>query len=80
MRRMRLRFMSLAYTFSRASTARYMLELKAAFVPMPSAKAAAPEPASVVTRPPGVTARMRWLPESATYTMPLVGETAMPYG
>jgi hypothetical protein len=52
---------------------------KAAFVPMPSAKAMAPDPASVVTRRPGDTARTRALLLSATYRVPPAA-TATPVG
>jgi hypothetical protein len=45
---------------------------KRALEPVPSRQPAAPtgDPASVVTRPPGVHARMRWLAWSAMYMVP----------
>jgi hypothetical protein len=61
------------------STATPSGEEKAAAVPMASANAAAPLPASVVTTPPGVTARTRWLAASATTALPLAS-TATPAG
>ena len=51
---------------------------KLAAVPVPSAYAALPLPASVVVTPRGVTSRMRWLDVSATTTMPLEGMMATP--
>ena len=54
--------------------------LKKAVVPVPSAKAAALPPASVVTMPRGVTSRMRLLPVSATNTASLAESMAMPCG
>jgi len=66
-RRMRLLLVSLTYTFSlAASTATPHGMLNFAFVPTPSAKPFAPCPARVVTRPPGVMARIRWFFESPT--------------
>ena len=54
--------------------------LKLAAAPVPSAKAALPLPASVVTIPRGVTSRTRLLPKSATTTTPVEGITATPHG
>ena len=53
---------------------------KLAAAPMPSANAALPLPASVVTTPRGVTRRMRLFDESATTIMLLEGITATPIG
>ena len=54
--------------------------LKLAAEPVPSAKAALPLPASVVTTPRGVTSRMRLFHVSATTMMPLEGSTTTPFG
>jgi hypothetical protein len=54
-------------------------EEKEAFMPMPSLNLLKPSPASVVTTRPGEILRMRWLPESATYTLPYAS-TATPVG
>jgi hypothetical protein len=54
--------------------------LKLAAVPVPSANAALPLPASVVTTPRGVTRRMRLLFGSATTITPLEGITSSPKG
>ena len=54
--------------------------LKLAAVPVPSANAWLPLPASVVTTPRGVTSRMRKLPYSATTITPVEGITATPDG
>jgi hypothetical protein len=53
---------------------------KLAAEPVPSAKAALPLPASVVTTPRGVTSRMRLLPASTTTIIPLEGITATVHG
>ena len=50
-----------------------------AFVPTPSPYAATPLPASVVTTPPDVILRTRWLLHSDTYTLP-AASTATPVG
>ena len=51
-----------------------------AAVPVPSANAVLPLPASVVATPRGVTSRMRWLPKSATTITPDDGMTEIPVG
>ena len=48
-------------------------------MPVPSAYPYEPLPASVLTTPPGVTLRMRWLLVSATTMLPL-GSRATPEG
>ena len=69
--RMRLFPVSEMKTFPAVSTATPRGKLKAAFVPVPSANAADPLPAKVLTTPPGDTLRMRWLEESTTNTLPM---------
>jgi len=51
--------------------------LNLAVVPVPSAEAALPLPASVATTPRGVTRRMQWFPVSATTITPLERITAI---
>ena len=75
--RMRLLSMSATMTLPLLSTATPRGESNEAPVPVPSANVPVPLPASVVTTPPGVTLRMRWLYESATMTLPLLS-TATP--
>ena len=62
-----------------ASTATPTGLLNEAAVPMPSARATEPPPASVLTTPPGVILRRRPLPASATKTLP-PESTATPEG
>ena len=69
--RMRLFPESPMKTFPAVSTATPRGALKEAPVPVPSANAADPLPARVLTTPPGVTLRMRLLAESATNTLPM---------
>jgi hypothetical protein len=64
--RMRWLYESATYTVPLESTATPSGESKEALVPKPSANAADPLPAKVVTTPPGVTLRTLWLPWSAT--------------
>ncbi len=59
--RMRLFKKSATMTLPLLSTATPVGRLNEAPVPTPLANAADPLPASVVTTPPGVTLRMRWL-------------------
>lgn len=62
------------------STATHLGLVKRALVPLPSAKPLVDsEPASELTAPAGVMARMQWLENSVTYTM-LLPSTAMPEG
>jgi hypothetical protein len=68
--RMRRLTVSATTTVPLASTATSLGREKEAPVPVPSANASAPLPASVLTTPPGVTLRTRWLCESATCTLP----------
>ena len=70
---------SATMTLPLLSTATPLGELNEAPAPVPSANVADPLPASVVTTPPGVTLRMRSLPQSATLTLPLLS-TATPLG
>ena len=76
--RMRLLPLSAINRVPLAATAIPEGPLNEAPVPMPSANAAAPLPAYVTT-PVGVTRRMRLLPESEIYMLPLES-TAMPLG
>ena len=66
-------------TFPELSTAMPIGRLKDALVIAPSANAAEPPPASVVTTPVEDTLRMRLLPVSATNTLPALS-TAIPSG
>jgi len=66
-------------TLPAASTATARGSAKATPAPRPSAHAAVPFPASVVTSPAGVIARITWLLRSLTYTVPL-GATATHVG
>jgi hypothetical protein len=77
--RMRLLPQSATITLPLLSTATPQGVMNEAPVPVPSANANDPFPASVVTTPPGVTLRMRLLRESATMTLPLLS-TATPKG
>ena len=61
-----------------AVTATLFGPLKLAAVPVPSAYALLPLPASVVTTPSGVTSLTRWAPSSATTITLLDGITATP--
>jgi len=60
--RMRSLDLSATMTLPLLSTATPEGSLNEAPAPVPSANAADPLPASVVTTPPGETLRMRWLP------------------
>ena len=53
---------------------------KKAPLPTPSKKSGCGAPASVLTTPPGVTARSLWFCVSATYTVPAAPSTATPSG
>jgi hypothetical protein len=77
--RMRLFPESATYTIPLASTATPEGLKKEAATPAPSANAPTPLPASVLTTPPGVTARTRWLFVSATNKVP-PEPTATPEG
>ena len=78
-RRMRWLFVSATTMFPLdGMTATLCGPLKLAAVPVPSANARLPLPASVVTTPCGVTRRMRSFPESATIISPLDGTIATP--
>ena len=55
--------------------------LNEALAPVPSAKLALPEPATVVTVPVAIsTRRTRWLAYSVTYRYTPAGEISMPLG
>ena len=69
--RMRLLYQSAKKTLPMESTATPQGPHSDAPVPVPSANAAEPLPASVLTTPPGVTLRMRLFDESPTITLPL---------
>jgi hypothetical protein len=69
---MRLLSLSATMTLPLLSTATPEGELNVAPAPVPSANVFDPLPASVVTRPPRVTLRMRLLRSSATMTLPLL--------
>jgi hypothetical protein len=77
--RMRWLFLSATMTLPLLSTATPEGSMNKAPAPAPSENPYDPPPASVVTTPPGVTLRMRWLLESATMTLPLLS-TATPVG
>ena len=77
--RMRLLSRSATMTLPLKSKATLKGLLKDAAVPVPSAYPYEPLPASVLTTPPGVTTRMRWLYMSATMMLPL-GSRATPEG
>ena len=77
--RMRWFCMSATYTLPFKSTATPRGSLNCAAAPRPSASPATPLPASVLTEPPEVIFRMRWLLVSPTYTFP-AESTATPCG
>ena len=77
--RMRWLLWSATYTVPLPSTATPKGLPNCAVAPGPSALPAVPLPASVLTIPVAVILRMRWLPRSATYKVPLPS-TATPKG